>query len=88
MTSNHSLIERYSQIEYPIQFLRRPVRLGVEYFIGLDLGQVRDHTAIAVLECAEMSIGRNVVTYEPLIVKRGSSTSAALSRAPNSAARP
>lgn len=35
-----------------------------EYFIGLDLGQARDFTAIAVLEHKPMPVGRSLVTYQ------------------------
>ena len=34
-----------------------------EYFIGLDLGQARDHTAIAVLERSEVVSHRNFANY-------------------------
>jgi hypothetical protein len=45
-----------------------PIR--TDYFIGLDLGQARDHTAIAVLERTEISLGQSPVTYAPIIEKR------------------
>jgi hypothetical protein len=36
-----------------------------EYFLGLDLGQVQDHSAIAVVERAEVCLGvRDLVSYE------------------------
>ena len=44
----------------------------IDYFIGLDLGQARDHTAIAVLERTEISLGQSPVTFSPIIEKRRS----------------
>jgi hypothetical protein len=66
MTSNPCLSEA------PIHRFPHPRVIAVEHFIGLDLGQVHDPTAIAVLENSEISIGRSLVTYESLTVKRGS----------------
>ena len=43
-----------------------------DYFIGLDLGQARDHTAIAVLERTEISLGQSPFTYSPIIEQRRS----------------
>jgi hypothetical protein len=40
------------------------------HFIGLDLGQARDHTAIAVLERTEISLGQSPVTFERIIQTR------------------
>jgi hypothetical protein len=38
-----------------------------EYFVGLDLGQVQDYSAIAVMERAEVCLGvRDLVSYEYL----------------------
>ena len=69
MTSSPCLNDRFSQdpIEPHQPRLRR-----VEYFICLDLGQVHDRTAIAVLEHSEISIGRNLVTYEWVTIQRRS----------------
>src|SRR5207244_9706183 len=59
---------------YPgsVHLLDRPQVIRTECFAGLDLGQVHDPTAIAVLECSEICIGRNLITYEGLIQKRSS----------------
>ena len=46
------------------------VPIRTDYFIGLDLGQVRDPSAIAVLERTEISVGRSPVTFEPIVEKR------------------
>ena len=40
--------------QYPTPYLDPNMR----YFIGLDLGQRRDYTAIAVIECGTESLGR------------------------------
>jgi len=40
------------------------------HFIGLDLGQARDHTAIAVLECSEICLGQSPVTFERIVETR------------------
>jgi hypothetical protein len=45
-----------------------PTRTG--HFIGLDLGQARDHTAIAVLERSEIYLGRSPVTFDRIVEKR------------------
>src|SRR6266851_2416271 len=56
----------------PIEYLPHPRVISVEHFCGLDLGQVHDPTALAVLETSEISIGRSLVTYDWIIVKRHS----------------
>jgi hypothetical protein len=40
------------------------------HFIGLDLGQARDHTAIAVLERTEIPLGHSPVTFERIVETR------------------
>ena len=49
-----------------------PRVVSTEYFVGLDLGQVHDHSAIAVLERSEICLGTSLVTYEGVIEKRSS----------------
>ena len=56
----------------PIEYLPHPRVISVEHFCGLDLGQVHDPTALAVLETSEISIGRSLVTYDWITVKRRS----------------
>src|SRR5260370_9566335 len=56
----------------PIEYLTHPRVISVEHFCGLDLGQVHDPTALAVLETSEISIGRSLVTYDWITVKRHS----------------
>lgn len=56
----------------PIDRLPQPRVIAVENFFGLDLGQVHDPTAIAILECSEILIGRSLVTYDWITVKRRS----------------
>ena len=34
------------------------------YFIGVDLGQAQDHSALAVVERSDVLLGMNYVTYE------------------------
>ena len=40
------------------------------HYIGLDLGQAHDHTAIAVLERTEIPLGRSPVTFEQIVETR------------------
>jgi hypothetical protein len=40
------------------------------HYIGLDLGQAYDHTAIAVLERSEIPLGRSPVTFEWIVETR------------------
>src|SRR6266576_103911 len=40
------------------------------HFIGIDLGQAYDHTAIAVLERTEIPIGQSPVTFERIVETR------------------
>jgi len=56
----------------PIDRLPQPRVIAVENFVGLDLGQVHDPTAIAILECSEILIGRSLVTYEWITIRRRS----------------
>src|SRR6267378_4640486 len=56
----------------PIEYLPHPRVISVEHFLGLDLGQVHDPTALAVLETSEICIGRSLVTYDWVTVKRNS----------------
>ena len=55
-----------------IDRLPHPRVIAVENFFGLDLGQVHDPTAIAILECSEILIGRSLVTYEWITIRRSS----------------
>ena len=50
-----------------IQWAHYPVlpEAGVEYFVGLDLGQAQDYTAVAILEKREIVLReRDPVTWE------------------------
>src|SRR5262249_22968781 len=49
-----------------------PRVLSIEHVCGLDLGQVHDPPALAVLETSEISIGRSLVTYDWITIKRRS----------------
>ena len=51
-----------------IHYSRSPICAG--RFIGLDLGQAHDPTAIAVLECTEIPVGHSPVTFERIVEKR------------------
>lgn len=55
MTSHPYLIEQC--------FTRPSCIRDPEYFIGLDLGQVNDPTAIAILERTDVVVGRSALTY-------------------------
>jgi hypothetical protein len=68
MTSTH-----YSQIQNRDLSLDRQgaaVPIPTGHYIGLDLGQAHDHTAIAVLERSEICLGRSPVTFERIIETR------------------
>ena len=41
------------------------------HYIGLDLGQAYDHTAIAVLERTEIYLGQSPVTFERITESGG-----------------
>src|SRR5260221_6796936 len=56
----------------PIEYLPHPRVISVEHVAGLDLGQVHDPTALAILETSEISIGRSLVTYDWITIKRRS----------------
>ena len=56
----------------PIEFFPYPRVISVERVIGLDLGQVHDPTALAILEISEILIGRSLVTYDPVTIRRAS----------------
>jgi hypothetical protein len=55
-----------------MQHLEPPQVIRTEYFVGLDLGQVHDRSAIAVLERSETCLGTSLVTYEGVVEKRRS----------------
>src|SRR6266542_6514108 len=55
-----------------IEYFTQPRVIAVESFFGLDLGQVHDPSAIAILESSEILIGRSRVTYDWVTIKRNS----------------
>ena len=63
MTSTHSLNDA-SPSQDPAPLLDDPRIIHRERFVGLDLGHVRDRTAIAVLELATIAVRPTFITYE------------------------
>jgi hypothetical protein len=61
-SSNSDVIDRLPQ----------PRVIATKNFFGLDLGQVHDPSAIAILECSEILIGRSRITYDWVTIKRNS----------------
>ena len=52
-------------------FLKQVLAEATWYFVGLDLGQSRDHSALAVVERADLSLDEiDHVTYERLMERR------------------
>src|SRR5713226_3443059 len=81
MTSSHSFNSPHRQggdaaytpwPQGPIEYLPHPRVISLEHVAGLDLGQVHDPTALAILETSEISIGRSLVTYDWITIKRRS----------------
>jgi len=52
-------------------FVTRVLAQAVSYFVGLDLGQSQDHSALAVVERADLTLDEiDHVTYERLTERR------------------
>ena len=73
MTSNHSSLDGPAIGSVQPQGARNdPHRFGapfaaVEHFVGLDLGQVHDPSAIAVLERSLSCTGQSPVTFDWIV---------------------